>query len=216
MIWGLGFLLAPLNPPLQKPIYAQLIEVKPPTFLPTHPPAVIKPPPPTPKSELKHQTKRILRHEPTARASTPSSPVAALSATDSYSNDNAVFNTDQYNDNVGGKEVHDIEANAGGTPSKVPVTPPQYGAAYLDNPKPAYPASAKRMAMTGTVLLKVLVSREGAALKVETVHSSGHEILDKAAYEAVIKWHFIPARQADTAVEEWVQIPIVFRLNQRS
>ncbi|HYA31264.1 MAG TPA: energy transducer TonB, partial [Thermodesulfovibrionales bacterium] len=94
------------------------------------------------------------------------------------------------------------------------VTPPQFGAAYLNNPKPAYPALAKRMGMEGTVMLKVLVSREGTALKVEVAHSSGFATLDKAATDAVKNWRFIPARRAFQPVDEWVQVPVAFRLKK--
>ena len=95
------------------------------------------------------------------------------------------------------------------------TTPPQFGgAAYLSNPKPVYPALAKRMGLEGTVRLKVLVSREGSALKIEIAQSSGHEILDKAATEAVKNWRFTPARQGDSPVDEWVLVPVVFCLKK--
>ncbi len=94
------------------------------------------------------------------------------------------------------------------------VTPPQFGAAYLNNPKPGYPAFARRMGMEGMVMLKVFVSRQGTALKIEVAHSSGYEILDKAAAEAVRNWRFVPARQGDSPVEEWVQVPVAFHLKK--
>jgi len=70
------------------------------------------------------------------------------------------------------------------------------------------------MGLEGTVRLKVLISREGSALKIEIAQSSGHEILDKAAAEAVRNWRFIPAHQGDSPVDEWVQVPVVFRLKK--
>ena len=94
------------------------------------------------------------------------------------------------------------------------ITPPQFGAAYLNNPKPGYPAFARRMGMEGIVMLKVLVSRQGTALKIEVAHSSGYEILDKAAKEAVRNWRFVPARQGDSPVGEWVQVPMAFHLER--
>jgi protein TonB len=94
------------------------------------------------------------------------------------------------------------------------VTPPQFGAAYLNNPKPAYPAMAKRIGMEGTVMLKVLVSREGTALRVEVAQTSDHETLDKAAADAVINWRFIPARKGDSPMEEWVRVPVAFHLKK--
>ena len=63
-------------------------------------------------------------------------------------------------------------------------------------------------------MLKVLVSRQGTALKIEVAHSSEYEILDKAAAEAVKNWRFVPARHGDSTVEEWVQVPVSFHLKR--
>jgi len=93
------------------------------------------------------------------------------------------------------------------------ATPPRFGAAYLNNPPPSYPAAARKLGIEGTVMLKVLVSREGKALEIEVVQSAG-EILDKSAAEAVKNWRFVPARRGDSAVDEWVQVPLAFRLKR--
>jgi protein TonB len=92
------------------------------------------------------------------------------------------------------------------------VTSPKFGVAYLNNPKPVYPAFARKMGMEGTVMLKVLVSPQGTALKIEVAHSSGHEILDKAAADAVRNWHFVPAKRGNSPIEEWVKVPVAFHL----
>jgi protein TonB len=92
------------------------------------------------------------------------------------------------------------------------VTSPKFGVAYLNNPKPVYPAFARRMGMEGTVMLKVLVSCQGTSLKIEVAYSSGHEILDKAAADAVRNWHFVPAKRGNSPIEEWVQVPVAFHL----
>jgi protein TonB len=68
------------------------------------------------------------------------------------------------------------------------------------------------MGMEGIVMLKVLVSRQGTALKIEVAHSSGHEILDKAAADAVRNWRFVPAKQGNASIDQWVQVPVAFRL----
>jgi protein TonB len=68
------------------------------------------------------------------------------------------------------------------------------------------------MGMEGTVMLKVLVSRQGTALKIEIAHSSGYEILDKTAADAVRNWNFVPAKRGNFPMEEWVQVPVAFRL----
>ena len=93
------------------------------------------------------------------------------------------------------------------------VEPPKFGAAYLNNPAPEYPALARRKGEQGRVLLKVLVSETGMAEKVQVDTSSGFAKLDQAAVEAVKKWSFIPARRSNQPVSAYVLVPIKFSLN---
>jgi len=97
-------------------------------------------------------------------------------------------------------------------PAPTPVVPPSFGAAYLHNPTPTYPALSRRMREEGKVLLRVFVSAAGAADKVEIERSSGSPRLDAAAQEAVRSWRFVPARQGSQAVSAWVIVPIQFSL----
>lgn len=93
-----------------------------------------------------------------------------------------------------------------------PLTDPGYGAAYLHNPAPVYPAVALQRGWQGTVLLKVHVLTNGRTDRVALVSSSGHSSLDDAAAEAVAQWSFVPARRGTETVEGWVQVPIDFKL----
>jgi protein TonB len=63
------------------------------------------------------------------------------------------------------------------------------------------------------VHLRVHVSAEGAADKVELKTSSGFPRLDEAARDTVTRWHFVPARRGARNVAAWVVVPIVFSLN---
>lgn len=94
-----------------------------------------------------------------------------------------------------------------------PVVPPNFLAAYLDNPAPSYPATSKRLRETGLVMLRVRVSAAGRAENVSVETSSGHERLDRAALDAVRRWKFVPARQGELAVVAEVLVPIQFDLN---
>lgn len=91
-------------------------------------------------------------------------------------------------------------------------TPPVFNAAYLRNPPPQYPPAARRSGDEGTVLLKVLVTSDGTAARVELDRSSGSVLLDGAALDAVRIWRFVPARRGAQNVEDWVRVPVVFRL----
>ncbi|MDW7712609.1 MAG: energy transducer TonB [Deferrisomatales bacterium] len=85
-------------------------------------------------------------------------------------------------------------------------------ASYDENPPPVYPRIARRRGLEGEVWLRVRVSPMGSVLEAEVERSSSHEILDKAALEAVLRWRFLPARLGDTPVEGVVRVPIRFEL----
>ena len=218
MLWGFGLLLGRMaeQSELLGPIDAQIIEFPEPVrrvAVPKQP--AHKPPPrstspqlpsplPQPVTQSPSQTQPVER--PIVETPALSTLVVSLPETNLPAGNKATSDTIQ--------PVFETNTKISPQASTGSVTPPQFGAAYLNNPKPAYPALAKRMGMEGTVMLKVLVSREGTALKVEVAHSSGYETLDKAAAEAVKNWRFVPARKGDASVAEWVQVPVAFHLKK--
>lgn len=94
------------------------------------------------------------------------------------------------------------------------VEPPRFGVAYLNNPAPKYPSMSRRLGEEGRVLLRVLVSANGAAETVELEKTSGFERLDQAAMDVVKKWSFIPAKKGKEVVSAYVLVPVKFTLNQ--
>jgi protein TonB len=95
-----------------------------------------------------------------------------------------------------------------------PVIAAHEGANYLKNPRPAYPELALRRDWQGEVLLRVRVSPEGRAIGISVERSSGRDVLDEAAQEAVRGWTFVPSRQGGVAIAGWVTVPIVFHLQE--
>ena len=215
LLWGLGILLGERaeEPRLLNPVEAQIVELPPPA---KHS-AVVEPA--RPKSQGSPQAIRPAEQaaaqepsrkepvvEPPVQAPAQPPPSVALPETTLPAGTKAATDA-----------VPPAFAPPAGSSSNVSqrtVTPPQFGAAYLNNPKPGYPATAKRMGLEGTVMVKVLVSREGDPLKVEIAHSSGYEILDNSAVQAVRSWRFIPARLGDSPLEGWVQVPLAFHLKK--
>jgi protein TonB len=93
-----------------------------------------------------------------------------------------------------------------------PPTPPR-AAAYLSNPKPAYPALSRRLGEEGVVRLNILVNPDGSVARLELANSSGFPRLDRSAMETVqSSWKFEPARRGGKAVAAWVIVPIQFNL----
>jgi TonB family protein len=117
----------------------------------------------------------------------------------------------------GEKSVH-REASSEGSTNVASLAPSSDGKIasarpkYDKNPKPLYPPEATKMGYEGEVLLRVEVLSNGRVGQVEVNRSSGHEILDRSALAAVKQWEFIPAKKGETAVSEWVRIPIPFKL----
>lgn len=87
-------------------------------------------------------------------------------------------------------------------------SPPQRIAAQ--SPAPTYPASALRKGESGVVLLNVSVDPQGRPTRVRVAQRSGSRALDRAAIEAVQRWHFQPAMAAGQPVAGQVQVPIEF------
>jgi len=86
-------------------------------------------------------------------------------------------------------------------------------AAYLDNPKPAYPQKARKLRQEGLVVLGLKLNDCGDISNVLIARSSGHPLLDDAAVATMKRWHFTPARLGEKAVESEVEVPIRFKLS---
>jgi len=83
---------------------------------------------------------------------------------------------------------------------------------YKKNPVPVYPLQAKKRGCGGTVVLEVLVTKEGKAGKVSVFQSSRYFLLDEAAVSSVKKWRFEPGTIGDKKVDMPVKVPIRFQL----
>lgn len=99
-------------------------------------------------------------------------------------------------------------------PAAEAVSQARFDADYLKNPAPAYPPLARRMGEEGKVILRVSVNPQGAADSVEIRTSSGSPRLDEAAQKTVRNWKFMPAKRGETAMQSWVLVPIIFKLEQ--
>lgn len=93
-------------------------------------------------------------------------------------------------------------------------TAPDFKAAYLNNPRPAYPMAARRMGWEGRVVLNVEVLAEGSCGDVNVFQSSGHDVLDNAALRTVKGWHFVPASRAGRPITQWFKVPVQFSLKE--
>jgi protein TonB len=80
------------------------------------------------------------------------------------------------------------------------------------SPAPAYPVEARRSRQEGRVLLLVQLDAGGEVVQVELRESSGWQLLDEAALEAVRGWRFSPTGARVTSTASQLLVPIRFSL----
>lgn len=83
---------------------------------------------------------------------------------------------------------------------------------FFHNVPPAYPAEAQRRGWQGTVLLRLSIDESGRVAEARVERSSGFELLDDTALQAVRHWRAQPAVRRGRAVSTTAFQPIVFRL----
>lgn len=132
------------------------------------------------------------------------SPVQALAPTVNSANTESSQPTTEVASSVG---------DSSDKPSPTPVVELPSKAAYLNNPKPAYPAISKRLGEEGTVKIKVLIGVDGLVKELRLSRSSGFERLDDAALTAVKQWRFVPGKRNGVPDTMWFDVPVRFELD---
>ena len=99
------------------------------------------------------------------------------------------------------------------SPAPAKVELPTHVAAYLQNPKPDYPALSVQRGEQGQVVLNVLIGIDGKAQKTEIAKSSGFERLDAAALATVQRWRYVPGKRGGVPEEMWFKVPLAFVLD---
>jgi protein TonB len=79
-------------------------------------------------------------------------------------------------------------------------------------PSANHPPALRERGIEGLVQLRVLVDSQGQASQVQLLASSGWRMFDEAALAMARGCRFHPARQADRAVDSWVEFPVRFAL----
>ena len=85
------------------------------------------------------------------------------------------------------------------------------GPSFVRFSPPEYPAAARRQGISGLVLLRVRISAEGRADRIEVI-SSADDRLSRSACAAVRNAVFAPYAPFGKAMSCWTEIPIRFRL----
>lgn len=99
--------------------------------------------------------------------------------------------------------------------TEVPSTNATYEVGSTKNPRPPYPPTAFTARIEGRVILKVHVMPDGKPAEIQLLQTSGSAQLDKSALDTLAKWELQPARKNGEAIDQWIEIPIHFRVLQK-
>lgn len=204
----------------------ELVEIAPDEPAPAAPEQTAPPPPPPPPAEIKpvpppRKTVMVAKEPPHATFVAPPAPELApqdvpppIEPPEAQPEQQAVVEptVQDVEKREAPQEVALAAAPASHHRAEETYSPPRTDADYLNNPKPRYPALARRRGIQGVVLLEVAVAATGETQSVNVKSSSGNRLLDLAALEAVEAWRFVPASKAGQAVEATVEVPIRFIL----
>ena len=80
---------------------------------------------------------------------------------------------------------------------------------------PRYPSDAKRLGLSGTVVLRFVVDHRGNVSDVEVMNAD-HEEFVRAASEAMGRWKFKPGRKNGRAMSTRMEMPMSFTLSNGS
>jgi TonB family protein len=75
-----------------------------------------------------------------------------------------------------------------------------------------YPRKAIRNGWEGQTVVAAEVLSDGSVGRMALAKSSGHEVLDRAAQEAIKTWKFATEFANDAAIPRYVDIPVLFKL----
>jgi TonB family protein len=89
------------------------------------------------------------------------------------------------------------------------ITPPR----VLYSPEPEYDDASRKAKIEGTVVLRIIVTRDGL-VKDPKINRGLCEALDKKAVETVSQWKFTPAMKNGKAVSLYLMVEVTFKLDQ--
>lgn len=99
-------------------------------------------------------------------------------------------------------------------PQRIPIGGNVQPSKLLSQTRPVYPEDLQQQGITGTVIIRAVVSKEGQILNPRVINTEVHPGLAKAALDAVSKWLYEPSKLNGQPIEVLTTIQISFELDQ--
>src|SRR5262249_6087219 len=99
-------------------------------------------------------------------------------------------------------------------PRRIPVGGNVQPLRLITQQRPVFPPELQQQGVTGKVMIKAIVGKDGSVLNPGVINTDVHPGLAQAALDAVRLWRYDPARLNGVAVETLTSIDINFELEQ--
>ncbi len=165
--------------------------------------------PPLPTPEVKIAPHKVPKAKKRARPKRKRSrrPKAAPSATTA-----ATGPTSTQHGTPGGRGS---PAPASGTNGAMGFDQAEVKPVLIHRVEPRYPLRARRRRMSGYVVVRFLVDRNGRVHQATVIKASPPGVFEGSALQAVRRWRFRPGRHRGRTVSVWVVQPIRFKMIDR-
>jgi protein TonB len=101
-----------------------------------------------------------------------------------------------------------------GTPKRIQVGGNVQAAQLVKQARPQYPDDLAALGISGTVMLRAVISTTGEPINVEVINTTVHPGLAKAAVDAVKQWRYQPTLLNGQPVEVATTIDVNFELEK--
>jgi TonB family protein len=105
-------------------------------------------------------------------------------------------------------------ATTGNAPQRIPVGGNVQASKLIKQIAPVYPADLRQQGITGTVMLRAVISTTGEILNPEVINTTVNPGLAQAALDAVRQWRYQPTLLNGQPVEIVTNIDVTFELDQ--
>ncbi|HXA52556.1 MAG TPA: M56 family metallopeptidase, partial [Candidatus Acidoferrum sp.] len=99
-------------------------------------------------------------------------------------------------------------------PQRIPIGGSVQASKLIAQPRPIYPEDLQAQGVTGTVLIRAVIGKDGQLVNPRVMNTDVHPGLAKAALESVTKWLYQPTLLNGQPVEVVTSISIAFELDQ--
>lgn len=181
------------------------------TYADLGPPPSLTDAPPTPEVEVTAAAKPVIGIPDPVDDTEVSAEMTIATQTEMSQSIAPVIKDDETKIIIEAPKEKNIVVEQDALPSPDEFVPYEEPPVRVSQPVPVYPEMARKAGIEGTLILHVLIDKDGNVRNIRVIKGLGAG-LDEAAIEAMKKSKWTPAIQNHKPVAVWMSVPVRFKL----